>query len=135
MDLKQPWFAVDCIVFDERKRVLLIRRKNPPFQGQYALPGGFIDYGETVEHAAARELREETNLVTTKLTLIGVYSDPDRDPRGHVVSIAYLAAVENYEPRPGDDASYAEFIADWKNQELAFDHQKIIRDARALLAR
>ena len=59
---KQPWFAVDCIVFDERERVLLIRRKNPPSQGQYALPGDFIDYGETVEHAAARELREETNL-------------------------------------------------------------------------
>ena len=135
MDLKQPWFAVDCVVFDERERVLLIRRKNPPFQGQYALPGGFIDYGETVEHAASRELREETNLVSIKLTLIGVYSDPDRDPRGHVVSIAYLAAVENYDSRPGDDASQAEFIADWKDQELAFDHQKIIRDARALLAR
>ena len=135
MDLKQPWLAVDCVVFDEKERLLLIRRKNPPFQGQYALPGGFIDYGETVEHAAARELREETNLVSIKLTLIGVYSDPDRDPRRHVVSIAYLAAVENYDSRPGGDASQAEFIGDWNEQELAFDHQKIIRDARALLAR
>lgn len=91
MDLKQPWFAVDCVVFDERERVLLIRRKNPPFQGQYALPGGFIDYGETVEHAAARELHEETNLISIELTLVGVYSDPDRDPRRHVVLISNIS--------------------------------------------
>jgi 8-oxo-dGTP diphosphatase len=80
MDYKQPSFSVDCVVFDPMDRLLLIRRKNPPFQGRYALPGGFIEYGETTESAAARELSEETALVATKLSLIGVYSEPNRDP-------------------------------------------------------
>jgi 8-oxo-dGTP diphosphatase len=133
MEINQPWFAVDCVVFDAADRLLLIRRKNPPFQGQYALPGGFIEYGETTEQAAARELAEETNLTPVKLTLVGVYSDPSRDPRRHVVSIAYLARVEGYDLRAGDDAAHAEFVEDWQNKTLAFDHQKIISDARAFL--
>jgi 8-oxo-dGTP diphosphatase len=132
MDYKQPSFSVDCVVFDPMDRLLLIRRKNPPFQGRYALPGGFIEYGETTESAAARELLEETALVATKLSLIGVYSDPNRDPRGHVVSIAYLASVTDCNPRAGDDAASAEFVANWQEQELAFDHKKIVQDARAL---
>ena len=135
MDRQHPSLAVDCVVFDTAGRLLLIRRKNPPFQGQYALPGGFVDYGETTEQAAARELREETNLVTVELTLIGVYSDPHRDPRRHVISIAYLAKVAGYDALAGDDASAAEFVADWRNQALAFDHDKIVADARKLLRR
>ncbi len=123
---KQPSFAVDCVVFDKEKRLLLIRRKNPPFQGQYALPGGFIDYGETTEQAAARELLEETGLVAKKLSLIGVYSDPARDPRGHVVSIAYLVEVVDYNVKAGDDAASAEFVGDWRQQKLAFDHDRIL---------
>jgi 8-oxo-dGTP diphosphatase len=134
MDLKQPWFAVDCVVFDAANRLLLIRRKNPPFQGQLALPGGFIEYGETTEEAAARELLEETNLTATNLTLIGVYSTPDRDPRRHVVSIAYLTIVEGFDAKAGDDAANAEFIAGWEQEALAFDHKKIVSDARAILS-
>src|SRR5947208_2125026 len=133
MKLEQPWLAVDCVVFDEQDKLLLIRRKNPPFQGQYALPGGFIEYGETVETAAARELTEETGLVPAKLELVGVYSDPDRDPRRHVISIAYLARVTHYASRAGDDATHAEFVGDWTSLQLAFDHNKIVSDARALL--
>jgi 8-oxo-dGTP diphosphatase len=132
MDHPQPRFAVDCVVFDPQGRLLLIRRKNPPFHGQYALPGGFIEYGETTERAAARELSEETGLHADKLSLIGVYSDPDRDPRGHVVSIAYLARVSHFVPQAGDDAVHAEFVADWEGEALAFDHNKIVSDARAL---
>ena len=131
MQAKQPLFTVDCVVFDPMDRLLLIRRKNPPFQGQYALPGGFIEYGETTESAAARELREETALVATKLCLIGVYSEPNRDPRGHVASIAYLANIADDHPRAGDDAASAEFVANWQDEELAFDHKKIVQDARA----
>jgi 8-oxo-dGTP diphosphatase len=129
---RQPALAADCVVFDPQGRLLLIRRKNPPFQGQYALPGGFVDYGETTEQAAARELAEETGLTAVALTLIGVYSGPNRDPRKHVISIAYLVRVADFVPRAGDDASQAEFVADWRREVLAFDHNKIVADALAL---
>src|SRR5690349_1621851 len=88
-----PLLAADCVVFDERGRLLLIRRRNPPFQGQFALPGGFVGVGETVEAAAVRELKEETGLDGTAVKLVGVYSDPKLDPRGHTVSIAFCISV------------------------------------------
>lgn len=131
MEPKHPLLAVDCVVFDRKGRLLLIWRKNPPFQGRYVLPGGFVEYGETVEQAAVHELLEETNILAIKLSLIGVYSDPGRDPRGHVVSIAYLATAEKYDSKAGTDASGANFIADWHDQKLAFDHSQIVADARA----
>jgi 8-oxo-dGTP diphosphatase len=133
-DHKQPALAADCVVFDPQERLLLIRRKNPPFQGRYALPGGFVEYGETTEQAAARELLEETGLVARALDLIGVYSAPDRDPRGHCVSIAYLVRVEAFEPKAGDDATHAEFVADWEREALAFDHSEIVAGGKALHA-
>jgi 8-oxo-dGTP diphosphatase len=133
MDHRQPRLTVDCVVFDPQGRLLLIRRKNPPFQGQYALPGGFVDYGETTEQAAARELLEETGLNAEQLSLVGVYSDPGRDPRGHTVTIAYLVRVSDFVPRAGDDAAEAAFVADWDHQDMAFDHNKIVSDARALV--
>ena len=88
---KTPLLTTDCVVRDANSRVLLIRRKNEPFKGAYALPGGFVDIGETVEAACRREVREETGLNVDALRLIGVYSDPGRDPRGHTVSVAYAA--------------------------------------------
>jgi 8-oxo-dGTP diphosphatase len=118
-------------VFDPQGRLLLIRRKHPPFQGQYALPGGFVDYGETTEQAAAREFAEETGLQAETLSLIGVYSAPGRDPRGHTVSAAYLVRVTGFVSQAGDDASHAEFVADWQGQDLAFDHDKVVADALA----
>ena len=129
MNARNPSLAVDCVVFDRGGRLLLIRRKNPPFQGQYALPGGYVDYGETTEHAAARELAEETGLVAASVSLIGVYSDPQRDPRGHVVSIAYRIDTAGHEPRAGDDAAAAAFVEDWETAGLAFDHRRIVADA------
>jgi 8-oxo-dGTP diphosphatase len=132
---KQPALTVDCVVFDESGRLLLIRRKNPPFQGQYALPGGFVDYGETTGQGATRELAEETGLAAATLSLVGVYSDPARDPRGHTVTIAYLVTVANHAPQAGDDAASAQFVANWRDEALAFDHRKIIDDALALRTR
>ena len=129
MNPRNPSLAVDCVVFDPAGRVLLIRRKNPPFQGQYALPGGYVDYGESTEHAAARELAEETGLGATSVALVGVYSDPQRDPRGHVVSIAYRIETAGHDPRAGDDAAAATFVADWEDFDLAFDHRSIVADA------
>ena len=91
---KQPAIAVDCVVFDNQGRLLLIQRKNAPFKGNYALPGGFVEYGEATETAARRELLEETGLkLGGKMYLVGVYSDPKRDPRGHTISIAYVAVA------------------------------------------
>jgi 8-oxo-dGTP diphosphatase len=129
MNARNPSLAVDCVVFDRVGRLLLIRRKNPPFRGQYALPGGYVDYGETTEHAAARELAEETGLVAASVSLIGVYSDPQRDPRGHVVSIAYRIDTTGHDPRAGDDAAAAAFVEDWETVDLAFDHRRIVADA------
>lgn len=126
---KTPMLTVDCVVFDRADRLLLIRRKHPPFKGKYALPGGFVDVGETVEAAALRELKEETGLDGKIAKLIGVYSDPKRDPRGHTVSAAFLIRTRSTKALAGDDASAAEFVADWRGLKLAFDHDKILRDA------
>ena len=126
---KQPALAADCVVFDKAGRLLLIRRKNPPFQGQYALPGGFVEYGERMEDAALRELKEETGIDGRIVRLVGVYSRPDRDPRGHCVSAAYLIDPGNAAPVAGDDAAEAEFVADYRSLKLAFDHDDILADA------
>ncbi len=128
-----PALTTDCVVFDAEGRVLLIRRKNQPFQGGYALPGGFVDIGETTSDACHRELSEETGLKVGDLRLIGVYSDPHRDPRGHTCSVAYLARVVTAEPLAGDDAAAAEWVKDWRSQKLAFDHAQILADAERLL--
>jgi 8-oxo-dGTP diphosphatase len=128
---KQPALAADCVVFDREGRLLLIRRKNPPFQGQYALPGGFVDYGERMEEAALRELKEETGIDGKLIGLVGVYSRPDRDPRGHCVSAAYLIEASQQKAVAGDDAAEAELVANYRTEKLAFDHDEIVADALA----
>ena len=129
MAYKTPSVTVDCVVFDERDRLLLIRRRNPPFAGQFALPGGFVDPDETTEDAARRELLEETGLEARALRLVGVYSKPGRDPRGWTISIAYLVRADEGAPIAGDDAAAVEFRSDWRELPLAFDHNEIVRDA------
>lgn len=127
-----PKLTADCVVLDTEGRVLLIRRKKPPFEGRYALPGGFVDVGETVEDACRRELMEETGVKAGKLTLVGVYSDPGRDPRGHTVSIAFLTRVRSAKAEAGDDAASVEWVEWTPRLKLAFDHKKIVRDALKL---
>jgi len=131
---KTPLLATDCVVFDSQDRVLLIRRAHPPFEGDYALPGGFVEVGEPVEDACRRELKEETGIDVRELKLVGVYSDPKRDPRGHTCSVAYLARVGSAEPTAGDDAATAEWVKDWLREKLAFDHADILADAERLKA-
>jgi 8-oxo-dGTP diphosphatase len=128
-----PALTVDCVVVDGEGRLLLIRRGNQPFKGKYALPGGFVDVGETVEDACRRELMEETGVKAGRLALIGVYSDPRRDPRGHTCSVAFLTRVARAVPKAGDDAAAAEWVKSWSRLDLAFDHAKIVSDARRLL--
>lgn len=132
MKPETPWLAADAVVFDEAGGVLLIRRKYPPFEGQFALPGGFVEIGETTEAAALRELAEETGIEGSSPRLIGVYSDPARDQRHHVVSIAYLVRARSYNVSAGDDAADARFVANWQQEKLAFDHRQIIADALAI---
>lgn len=133
---KTPLLTVDAVIIYQKDNLILIRRKNPPYQGQLALPGGFVDIGETVENACIREAKEETNIEIILKRLIGVYSDPNRDPRGHTVSVAYLAETKtNSEtPKAQDDAASLEIIpiSKAKDLELAFDHMKILEDSGIL---
>ncbi len=128
MPPETPRLVVDVVVPSEEGEVLLIRRGNDPYKDQWALPGGFVEVGETVENAAIREAGEETGLEVEIVRLVGVYSDPDRDPRGHNVSCAYLARVRGGELSAATDAAEASFL-DPSTVELAFDHEKILGDA------
>ena len=120
MSLPQtPALATDCVVFDPLSRLLLIRRANEPCQGKHALPGGFVKIGETVMSACRREVKEETGIDVAELTLLGVYSNIDRDPRGHIVSVAFLTELPNEtRPRVGSDAMSAEWV-DMRDVDLA----------------
>ena len=128
---KTPFLTVDAVILYNSKEVILIRRKNPPFQGDLALPGGFVDIGETVENACIREAQEETNLVVKITKLIGVFSDPKRDPRGHTVTIAFLCEPVDKRRKPiaQDDAAALEILTLSKisKLKLAFDHMEIIK--------
>ncbi len=126
-----PSLTVDAVIPFERDKIILIRRKNPPHQGELALPGGFVDVGETVENACIREAMEETNINVKIIELIGVFSEPSRDPRGHTVTIAYLCEplTDSEIPKAQDDAASLEIvpISKIKDLNLAFDHMEIIK--------
>jgi 8-oxo-dGTP diphosphatase len=125
-----PFLTVDGIIkiFNpEFSGIVLIKRKNPPLG--YALPGGFVDYGESVEEALIREMKEETNLDVKIEKLLGIYSNPNRDPRLHTVSTVFICKAFNI-PKAGDDAKEAFVfkLEDIPFEKLVFDHSKIIRD-------
>ena len=124
---RNPFPTVDIIIETEGG-IVLVERKNPP--PGWALPGGFIDYGESAEAAAVREAREETGLTVRLTGLLGVYSNPDRDPRFHTLSVVYMAEpVGDARPRGGDDAAQARvFPAHALPRDMAFDHAAIIAD-------
>jgi len=130
---KTPLLTTDCVAADGKGRVLLVRRGHPPFKGKHALPGGFVEIGETVEAACRRELMEETGVKAGRLQLLGVYSDPKRDPRAHTCAVVFLTRVARATPKAGDDAAAAEWVEDWSKLELAFDHARILRDAKRKL--
>ncbi len=124
---RKPSVTVDGIVV-KRDKILLIRRGKEPFKGSYALPGGFLEYGEKAEHCATREVREETGVVTEIVDLVGVYSDPKRDPRGHFVTAVYQLRAVGGRLKAGDDAQSAEWVPLSKLPEFAFDHGTIVKD-------
>ena len=124
-----PLLAADIIielVDRDNHPIVLIERKNPPFG--WAIPGGFVDVGETIEQAARREAMEETCLEVMLTTLLGIYSNPKRDPRGHTATAVYVATASGT-PIAADDARYVQcFTSDQLPSRLAFDHDLVLQD-------
>ena len=124
-DPRNPFPTVDVIIERGQGLVVLIKRKNPPHG--WALPGGFVDYGESTEDAARREVMEETGVSVLLTELLAVYSQPKRDPRFHTLSVTYIG--RSRDPlKAGDDAGEVREFALDDLPELAFDHERILRD-------
>jgi 8-oxo-dGTP diphosphatase len=128
-DIENLSIMVDAIV-EKDSKILLVTRKKDPFKGSRSFPGGKVDVGEKVEDAVKRELREETNLDIEPKDILGVYSDPTRDPRGHRISITFIAKISGGEERAADDAEKVEWVSFDDQIDLAFDHNKILSDYR-----
>jgi 8-oxo-dGTP diphosphatase len=129
-----PRLTVDAWIRDRKERVLLVRRGHPPYEGRWALPGGFCDWGETTEQCCAREAKEETGLTVKVGGLLGVFSKPGRDPRGQTVTVLYACRPVRGTAKGGDDAAEARWFtpAEARKLPFAFDHGTI---AKALLGR
>ena len=130
----RPAVTADCVVFgldDDDLKVLLIQRDNPPFEGCWALPGGFAQVGEAIEETARRELAEETGLQSVFLEQLYTFGEPDRDPREHVITVAYYALVNlsEHSVRPATDARNAAWFELDDVPELGFDHNRILQAA------
>lgn len=130
---RMPRLTVDAWIRDRRGRVLLVRRGRPPFEGHWGLPGGFCEWKETAEDCCARETLEETGLTVRVGALLGVYSRPDRDPRGHNVTVLYAARPLGGRARGGDDAAEARWFTPREIPRLAFafDHREIVMEQLA----
>ncbi|MFK7998754.1 MAG: NUDIX domain-containing protein [Polyangiales bacterium] len=130
----RPALTVDCVVFgidDEDLKILLIERGVPPFEGSWALPGGFVHMDEDLPEAARRELEEETGLSSSYLEQLSTFDDVGRDPRGRVVTVAYYALVRlrDHRIQAATDACDARWFAVWDVPSLAFDHELIVQQA------
>ncbi|NIQ09667.1 MAG: NUDIX hydrolase [Gammaproteobacteria bacterium] len=130
----RPAITADCVIFTYDQsdlKVLLIQRAQEPFKGQWALPGGFAEVGESLDNTARRELEEETGLNDIPLEQLYTFSDPDRDPREHVITVAYYALVnlEDQEVKAASDASKVEWFSIDDLPVLAFDHSLILQMA------
>lgn len=127
-----PAVTTDSVIFGfdgSKLKVLLIERGIDPYRGKWAFPGGFLNMDESAEEGAMRELREETGLLPSYIEQFHCYSDPDRDPRERVITIAFYALVRIVKVRGGDDAAMAKWFAIDDVPQLAFDHHRILRDA------
>ena len=132
-EFKYPALTADAIIIYKKDNLILIRRKNPPFKDKLALPGGFLDKGEIPEQACIREAKEETNLDIKLIRKIGIFSGKHRDPRGEVVSVAFLCEPKKKDqaPKAQDDAAGLEIVpfSEISSLEFAFDHKEILKKA------
>jgi 8-oxo-dGTP diphosphatase len=128
-EYKNPIPTVD-VILQKGSEVLLIKRKNEPFKDHLALPGGFVNQEEKVETAALREVSEETSLEIEPIDILGVYSDPKRDPRRHILTVVFIGIILKGVPNPKDDSSEIQWIQldDIQKKDLAFDHKQILSD-------
>jgi 8-oxo-dGTP diphosphatase len=133
-DYPRPAVTVDIVIVTKAKppRALLVRRKRAPFAGMWALPGGFVNENEALDAAARRELREETGVDTDRIEQMHTFGNPGRDPRGHTVSVVYLARLDakRVQPVAADDAAEVGWFRLDRLPALAFDHEKILEMAR-----
>lgn len=111
---------------------MMVRRKKDPFKGYLALPGGFVNEGETAEAAVKREAMEETSLEVEPIEILGVYSDPRRDPRKHILTVVFIGIIVGGSDKAGDDAESVEWVdlVNIEKDQVAFDHMTILRDYR-----
>jgi len=132
-DYPRPSVTVDLVLIaenDSDKKILLIERKQEPFKGMWALPGGFVDENEDLRDAAFRELKEETGIENVTLKQFGAFGKPGRDPRGHTIAIGFMALLPSkINAIAGDDAARAKWFSIKKLPDLAFDHEEIIENA------
>ena len=139
---ERPSVTVDVVLvapIEARLQVLLVQRKKPPFEGCWAIPGGFVEPDEPLEAAARRELWEETSAEPERLEQLHTFGDPGRDPRGWTISVTYLArlgeaAAQDWRPRAGSDAAAVAWFDRDALPPLAFDHAQILAHARAVLS-
>jgi 8-oxo-dGTP diphosphatase len=126
---RNPIPTID-IILQKGSDILLIKRKNDPFKDYLALPGGFVNEGESVEDAAKREAREETSLEIEPIDILGVYSNPKRDPRGHIMTVVFVGIILSGSARHEDDSAEIEWVHldEIQNKKLAFDHKQILSD-------
>lgn len=129
----KPSVTTDCIIIRkvvDNNQVLLIKRRDNPFAGKWALPGGFVEDNEDLEDGAKRELKEETGLTHVELHQFKTYGTPGRDPRGHTISVVYYGIIKNnsIEMKAGDDAEEAAWFDMNQLPPLAFDHDQILKD-------
>jgi 8-oxo-dGTP diphosphatase len=128
MNILKVVLAADIIIEYDDNSIVLIKRANEPFKDMWALPGGIMDDGETIEQAAVREAKEETGLDVQLTHLVGVYSKPGRDPRGRTVTVNYAAKVTGGILKANDDAKEVLRTKDYAKMKLAFDHNEMIED-------
>jgi 8-oxo-dGTP diphosphatase len=135
MNYPCSYLTADAVLIVQ-DQVLLVQRKNEPFKGKWAFPGGFIDENEKVLEGAKRELREETGIENVSLTQFGAYGDPGRDPRGRTVSIVFWSFLtEKPTAKASDDAAYCRWFPLNQLPEMAFDHGLILSDVRRSIAK
>lgn len=129
--MKSPDLTVDIIITCDNGDIVLVKRKNEPFSGLWELPGGFVEYGENIESTAIREAEEETGLKVDLKGIVWVYSEPDRDPRRHIISICFKAKRIDGKFEPDDEILEARAFSrdEIRDMKLAFNHKEMLKDA------